>query len=79
MKLYFFAYGRKPKRIAELPDDSAWDAVLEKIADFCADNKYEIPYVRMWNRDGETWFDVGSHTEFFYTDREVYHGEKGSD
>lgn len=74
MKLYFRDSHRESRVIAELTDDAAWDGVLKEIADFCADKKYEIPYIRLWNRDGETWFDVGSHTEFFYTDREVYHG-----
>ena len=24
-------------------------------------------YVRSWEQDGKTWYDVGSHVEFFYT------------
>ena len=24
-------------------------------------------YIRSWKQDGKTWYDVGSHVEFFYT------------
>lgn len=24
-------------------------------------------YIRSWEQDGKTWYDVGSHAEFFYT------------
>ena len=24
-------------------------------------------YMRSWEQDGKTWYDVGSYTEFFYT------------
>ena len=27
-------------------------------------------YVRSWEQDGKTWYDVGSHTEFFFTTKE---------
>ena len=27
-------------------------------------------YMRSWEQDGKTWYDVGSHTEFFYTTEE---------
>ena len=27
-------------------------------------------YIRSWTEDGKTWYDVGSHSEFFYTTKE---------
>ena len=24
-------------------------------------------YIRSWEQDGRTWYDVGSHVEFFFT------------
>ena len=27
---------------------------------------YKVPYWRVWEEDGKKWYDVGSHTEFFY-------------
>lgn len=40
-------------------------AVFKMMKKFCDDRNFRIFYYRFWNRDGETWFDVGSHTEFF--------------
>lgn len=33
---------------------------------FCAERNFTIYYTRVWNSDGKTIFDVGSHTEFFH-------------
>ena len=48
---------------------------MEHIKKFCDERNFHIYYVRNWNtKVGETpmtCFDVGSHTEFFYTDRLV--------
>ena len=36
------------------------------INDFCAERNFAIPYARMWiTEDGEKYYDVSSHTEFF--------------
>lgn len=29
-------------------------------------------YMRTWEQDGKTWYDVGSHTEFFFTTKESH-------
>jgi len=31
--------------------------------------KYKIYYIRTWTEKDKTWYDVGSHSEFFYTER----------
>lgn len=37
--------------------------------------KFKIYYYRKWEEpDGTTWYDVGSHTEFFYTRKVVEYG-----
>ncbi len=28
---------------------------------------FKSHYIRSWDQDGKTWYDVGSHSEFFYT------------
>ena len=28
---------------------------------------FKSHYIRTWTEDNKTWYDVGSHTEFFYT------------
>lgn len=35
------------------------------ISEFCEDRKYNIPYIRIWNKDAMTHFDVGSWSQFF--------------
>lgn len=41
--------------------------VLKAISDyvFHLNPKYKIHYIRAWTQDGETIYDVGSHSEFF--------------
>lgn len=29
--------------------------------------RFKSYYIRSWEQDGKTWYDVGSHVEFFYT------------
>lgn len=41
------------------------------IARFCDEHNFVIYYTRSWmTPDGEKWYDVGSHTEFFILVRE---------
>lgn len=37
----------------------------------CAEHNFKINYIRVWNRDGVTIFDFGSHSEFFHLKPEV--------
>jgi len=30
-------------------------------------NPFKSYYIRTWKQDGKTWYDVGSHSEFFFT------------
>lgn len=57
-------------------DCETWDDVNRSIDDFIAQCNETYPlnkkhpfvryYTRMWEEDGMTKIDVGSHTEFFY-------------
>lgn len=39
---------------------------MQEIHKFCAERNFKIYYTRYWKEpDGEVWYDVGSHTEFF--------------
>lgn len=62
-KLYFKdRYGNR--RLIGEPNDErkSW----RMIHDFCAERNFNIPYVRTWmTEEGEKWYDVSSHTEFF--------------
>ena len=63
MKLYF-ENSRGERRLIATPktSDDTWKA----INDFCNERSFKIYYVRTWGEpNGEKYYDVGSHTEFF--------------
>lgn len=63
MKLYF-ENSRGERRLIGEPktDKEGWNM----IHNFCAERNFKIPYVRTWTTpEGEKYYDVGSHTEFF--------------
>ena len=62
MKLYF-ENSLGERRVIATPE-SEKDAFKE-ITKFCSDRKFKIYYTRSWKRNGATWYDVSSHTEFF--------------
>ena len=35
------------------------------VHDFCKARDFEVYYVRNWVEDGELFYDIGSHSEFF--------------
>ncbi len=47
-------------------DNDIFDEANLLIRAFCAERHFKIYYTKMWNQDGITIFDVGSHTEFFH-------------
>lgn len=63
MKLYFENSRGERRLIGEPRDDKeGW----KMIYDFCAERNFKIPYVRNWTTpEGEKYYDVSSHTEFF--------------
>lgn len=38
---------------------------IREIYKFCEDKNFKIYYMRSWIENGVTWYDVGSHAEFF--------------
>lgn len=83
MTLYFKGSNGNMREIAQISDslstEEARAEALQHIKKFCDDHHFHIYYVRMWNTkvNGKkmTAFDVGSHTEFFYTDPIVFNSE----
>lgn len=63
IKVYFENSCGERRPIGEVhTSDESWRI----IHDFCKERKFKIPYVRSWcTPEGEKWYDVGSHTEFF--------------
>ena len=62
-KLYFEDRYEERRLIGEpTTDQECW----QMIKDFCADHNFKIPYMRTWITDnGEKYYDVSSHSEFF--------------
>jgi len=75
MILWFENRFGEAKQIAKCADSND---VYRSIDDFIkqanaarTDNKkFKSYYVRSWEQDGKTWYDVGSHSEFFFTTKE---------
>ena len=66
MNLYFRdSYGKKRLIASDLQSK---EAIWEHIQKFLDDHNFKSYYTRMWYADGYTWYDVGSHTEFFCVD-----------
>ena len=75
MILYFENSEGKVRRVGKINGHMSkrdiYDEVFRQINQFCYDRHFTVYYVRMWNTElrgkKATQFDVGSHTEFFYT------------
>lgn len=39
--------------------------IIRLINEFCEERNFQIHYIRTWSENGETWYDVGSWSEFF--------------
>lgn len=67
MIVYFQNCKGESRKIGAAADrGKAW-AIIYK---FIEEHNYRPDYVRTWDADGRHYYDVGSHTEFFYTEEE---------
>lgn len=69
MKLYFMN-SEGEKRLISDNLKTKKDVFLH-INAFLSDHNFKSYYIRTWYEDGHTWFDVGSHTEFFLCDTNI--------
>jgi tRNA G10 N-methylase Trm11 len=66
MNLYFRdSYGRKRLIASNLQLEKEIWVHIKKFLD---DHHFKSYYTRMWYKNGYTWYDVGSHAEFFIVD-----------
>lgn len=66
MNLYFRdSYGRKRLLASNI---NSKESVWKYIKAFLDEHDFKSYYTRMWYADGYTWYDVGSHTEYFMVD-----------
>ena len=69
MNLYFRdSYGAK-RLIA--PNLQLEKEIWKHIKKFLDDHNFKSYYTRMWYENGYTWYDVGSHAEFFLVDENL--------
>ena len=74
MNLYFRdSYGDKRLIASNLQLEKEIWVHIQKFLD---DHNYKSYYTRMWYNDGYTWYDVGSHTEFFLVDANMMERHK---
>ena len=65
--LYFERSNGTIKEIKmNIPEEEVMAEIHTAVAEM--NPKYVIHYVRHWNTNGKTWYDVGSYTEFFFTE-----------
>lgn len=65
MKLYFENRFGEKKLLGKYKTEKG---ALKRINKFCEDHNFKIYYIRTVNHadEGFKWYDVGSHSEFFY-------------
>ena len=76
MKLYFENTYGESRLIAECANQKEVGMNIHKFIEECNKNKpkanqFKSYYTRVWFDKGKTWYDVGSHTEFFWVDKEL--------
>lgn len=65
MEVYFIRANGQHVFLGDAATQEEAFAAMHRVMDAA---KYEPPYWRSWiEEDGRTMYDVGSHTEFFYT------------
>jgi len=84
MKLYFENSYGESRVIAEVKTLEEISQEIKKFIDNCNKNKpkekqFKSYYTRVWSENGRTWYDVGSHSEYFWVDKELYNDYKGRD
>lgn len=63
MIVYFKNSNGKSRAIGEVAKE---EDVFELINDFLDKHNFTSYYIRTWCKNKRKWYDVGSHTEFFY-------------
>ena len=66
MNLYFTTSFEEKRLIASNLQDEK--EISQQIKKFLNNHDFKSYYTRTWYENGYTWYDVGSHTEFFIVD-----------
>ena len=69
MNLYFRdSHGNKRLLATNI---NSKEGIFEYIQTFLDEHNFKSYYTRIWYANGYTWYDVGSHTEFFLVDANI--------
>ena len=74
MNLYFENSNGVSRKIAEVANELEISMKIKEFIDECnkhKSRKFVSYYTRKWTENGRTWYDVGSHTEYFWVDKEL--------
>lgn len=76
-KLKFKNYQGEIQQVCDIQcDDSTEDIMvkaMEEIKKYCDEHGHHMEhYIRVWNSDGDTVFDFGSHTDFYHLTPQIY-------
>ena len=65
--------------IREIGRPQTEEDAMRMMTEFCVERNFRIYYVRETLMPGYKWYDVGSHSEFFYLweDEEVWREKRG--
>lgn len=61
--ILYFINSRGTKRFIKYCQSET--EAIQEIHKFCSERNFKIYYTRKWETNGNLWYDVGSHTEFF--------------
>lgn len=68
MNVYFRdSHGKKRLLKRVYTNEQVWKVIKR----FLDDHNFTSYYTRIWFADGYTWYDVGSHTEYFLVDENL--------
>jgi len=69
MTLYFEDKNGVSRKLADVRNEAETMEEINKFIAYCNKGRkkpFKPPYVRTWEDDGKKWYDVGSHSEYFY-------------
>ena len=74
-----FYFKRSNGELVLLVENVSEKEAMVKMKEFIDDHNFKSYYTRVLPRDGEVWYDVGSHSEFFCLKLKGEDGDKECD
>lgn len=74
MKLYFENRFGEKRLLGKYKTENG---AIRRINRFCEEHNFKIYYMRITETEEYKWYDVGSHSEFFYLYKEGFDPKNG--